>query len=396
MIQIFGTAQNRLDEAGAEFQEAFRRHHPDHGGMVGFPSLGRMSILHDRSYILRRALGTLWDRHSSFECSSEAAEAVVRELAEFVDRTTVRFCFQAQLLNYRMASERIPLPEGLTIRQLSEREVSDIHGGAVWQLGLGLSPRRGFTLHEYAIEGEYEEPKLLGDQQADPSLAYNHVRPQLDNAILALRTFKEGRVGYDYIHFKPLNFCPLPLPSLGYGDLYVPVGQYEISNEEIEPLRQHTSMIFASRESAMEMACSRLSDAQTRLRPQDRLVDAVIGLEALLLAGLRNEDRRGELKYRFSLHYSTLFGTPEERHHAFRVAKDLYDLRSTIAHGGVPKEGGCRVGGEKLKLEDAALRATEVLRGVIRRFLPHAAAAPYKQPQFWDRAYFGLPVEREA
>jgi hypothetical protein len=294
-----------------------------------------------------------------------------------------------------MASDCISLPDGLTIRQLSEREMSDIQGGAVWQLGLGLSPRHGFALHEYAIEGEYEEPKLLGDQQADPSLAYSHVRPRLDKFILALRTFKEGRVGYDYIHFKPMSFCPLPLPSLGYGDSYVPFGQYEVSNEEIEPLRQHASMIFASREPAMEMACSRLSDAQTRLRPQDRLVDAVIGLEALLLAGLRNEDRRGELKYRFSLHYSTLFGTPEERHRAFRVAKDLYDLRSTIAHGGVPKEGGSRVGDEKLNLEGAALRATEVLRGVIRHFLPHAVAAPYKQPQFWDRAYFGLPAERE-
>ena len=146
----------------------------------------------------------------------------------------------------------------------------------------------------------------------------------------------------------------------------------------------------------MEMACSRLADAQIRLRPHDRLVDAVIGLESLLLAGLRNEDRRGELKFRFSSHYSALFAAPEDRLRAFRVAKDLYDLRSTIAHGGMPREGNCRVGDERLSLQDAALRACEVLRFVVRHFLPQTTAAPYKQPQFWERAYFGLPPEEVA
>ena len=140
----------------------------------------------------------------------------------------------------------------------------------------------------------------------------------------------------------------------------------------------------------MELACSRLADAQTRIRPQDRLIDAVIGLEALLLAGLRPEDRRGELRYRFALHYSTLCPLPEKRHLSFRVAKDLYDLRSTIAHGGKLKENGCRVGDEKLKLEEAAKRACEALRSVINHFLPYAGAAPYKKPQYWEKNYFGF------
>src|SRR5262249_27303196 len=250
----------------------------------------------------------------------------------------------------------------------------------------------GFGLHEYAIEGEDEEPKVFGDTPADDQ-ARVRVRERLDKAVLALRTFKEGRVGYDYVRFRSVRFCPLPLPSFGFGDLHVPVGQYPIANDEAEPLCQHAAMIFACPEPGMEMACSRLADAQIRMRPHDRLVDAVIGLESLLLAGLRNEDRRGELKFRFSLHYSTLFGSPEDRYRAFRVAKDLYDLRSVIAHGGVPKEGNCRVGDERLGLQDAAVRACDVLRHVVPHFLPQIAAVPYKQPQFWERGYFGLPPE---
>jgi hypothetical protein len=75
------------------------------------------------------------------------------------------------------------------------------------------------------------------------------------------------------------------------------------------------------------------------------------------------------------------------------MAKDLYDLRSAIAHGGDLKDKAFRVGQEELALPDVAKRATESLRTVIRRFLPHVMTAPHKKAEFWDRAYFGLPQE---
>jgi hypothetical protein len=286
-----------------------------------------------------------------------------------------------------MDPEHIAFPKDLLIRRLSEQEVSEMEGGPVWVLG--LMRQRSFGPHEYAMEGEYEETKLFGKLPDGPQ-EVNEVRERLDKAILAMRTFKEGRMGYDYVRFQSVKFCPVPLPGLQYGDLHIPFDQYTISNREVEPLRRHAEQIFGCAEPGLEMACSRLADAQNRLRPHDRLVDAVIGLESLLLGALRNEDRRGELKFRFSLHYSTLFATPEDRHRAFRVAKDLYDLRSVIAHGGAPRDTHYRVGDDRLTLQEAAVRACEVLRSVIQRFLPVAAAAPYKQPQFWEGAYFGL------
>jgi hypothetical protein len=113
-------------------------------------------------------------------------------------------------------------------------------------------------------------------------------------------------------------------------------------------------------------------------------------LEALLLAGMRREDRRGELRFRFSLNYAMLADGPENRDLAFRVARDLYDHRSAIAHGGEPGEAGvCRIGDETFGLGQAATRAMEVLRNVIGRFLPVANNAPYKSDQFWKKAYFG-------
>src|SRR5262249_20865442 len=160
-------------------------------------------------------------------------------------------------------------------------------------------------------------------------------------------------------------------------------GRYTLMVEEFGPLTEHARQIFAVSEPSMEMACSRLADAETRTKPQDRLVDAVIGMEALLLAGIGKEDRKSELKFRFSLHYSTLFDTPEARHRAFRVAKHLYDLRSVVAHGSSLEEGVLRVGDEKLTLPEAAKRAAETLRHLVCHFLPTVRQKPYKKPEFW-------------
>ena len=114
-------------------------------------------------------------------------------------------------------------------------------------------------------------------------------------------------------------------------------------------------------------------------------------MEALLLAGLDKDGRKGELKLRFSLNYSTLFNSPEERLRAYRVAKDLYNHRSTIAHGGEVTAKPLTLGEEKVTLSKAASRAKDALRHLIKHFLPQAKTAPYKSPQFWEKAYFGIP-----
>jgi len=121
------------------------------------------------------------------------------------------------------------------------------------------------------------------------------------------------------------------------------------------------------------------------------LIDAVIGLEALLLA-----DLQAELAFRFSLNYSTLSDTPENRHRDFLVAKQLYGLRSTIAHGTVPTRKRRGAGKESVSVPEAATVATEALRRVIRHFLPQTGNAPYRNHQFWERAYFGLPLAGSA
>ena len=366
---------------------------PEYNGMVGFTRFGQINLGHDVTHILRHAIGYLWQRHETFELDEASVDSLVNKFELFVDKPTVHCLFRSLLLNFATPRDSIDLPEGLRIRRMTNQEVSAFHGGSMEELGM-IRPR-AFGLHEFCIEGETQEPKSIGDRKAGVQPGKDRVKASLDKAILCLRTFKGGHVGYDYVHFYPLSFCPLPIGAYGYGDIYVPCGNYALNTEEVGALAEHAKMIFGACEPSMDMACSRLADAETRAKPQDRLVDAVIGMEALLLAGLGKEDRKGELKFRFSLNYSTLFSTPEERHRAFRVAKHLYDLRSSVAHGSRLGDGCYPVGDEKLNLPDAAKRASETLRHLVRHFLPNVEQAPYKKHEFWERAYFGLPYPRQ-
>jgi Apea-like HEPN len=392
LVRVFIAADEQFREASLPFAKSFLAHHPEYMGMVGFPRFGRINLGHDVTYIFRAAIGHLWRKYGQFKIDELAVNTLVNEFEAFVDKPTVRFHFRSQLLNFNTPGDLIELPEGLRVRRMNDSEVSAFHGGSMQALGMIRSS--AFGLHEFCIEGETEEPKAFGNLKDDVQPAKDHVKASLDKAILSLRTFKGGYVGYDFVHFYPCAFCPLPQSSYGFGDSYVPIGDYKLNVEEFGHLAKHAKMVFASSEPSMEMACSRLADAETRTKPQDRLVDAVIGMESLLLAGLGKEDRKGELKFRFSLHYSTLFETPEERHRAYRLAKHLYDLRSMVAHGSVLDDRMFPIGDEKLKLPEAAKRATETLRYLVRHFLPLTNQAPYRKHDFWERAYFGLPDVR--
>jgi Apea-like HEPN len=169
--------------------------------------------------------------------------------------------------------------------------------------------------------------------------------------------------------------------------VYIPFGRYELLSNEIVLLDDYANLVLKVSEPSMEMALSRLADAEIRTKPQDKIVDAVIGMEVLLLAALGKDDRKGELSFRFSLNYSMLFPS-DKRPSAFKLARDLYNIRSTIAHGSSIDEM-VKIDSDKITLSDAANRATEVLRIIISHFLPEQGA-PYKDNEFWKNKYFGL------
>jgi Apea-like HEPN len=385
LFRIFMAGENELTSNGAEFTRLFFENYPKYNETVCFVGFGTDSLGYDQNRLFKSVISRIWTCNGTFSCDDFAVNKIVEEVEQFVKQSTITVRFQSRLLNFQMTRDTLELTDSLIIRRLSEYEISELY----------KESDKFHELCEFVIEGEETVKMTFGSLPEYPESYFNlseKIRDMLDKSILCLRTFKDGIVGCNHIRFEPVDFFPfIGFGTYGKINIFVPLGRYELFENEISRFNEYANLVSKVSEPSMEMALSRLADAEIRTRPQDKIMDAVVGMEALLLAGLGKEDRRGELKYRFSIHFSTLFDSPHDRHNAFRVAKDLYDLRSTIAHGSSLTKDEFRIGDEKhLNLVEASKRATETLRMVIQYFLPKVGSATYKNHEFWERAYFNL------
>jgi len=80
----------------------------------------------------------------------------------------------------------------------------------------------------------------------------------------------------------------------------------------------------------LDIALSRFDDGYERVKPEDKIIDYMIALEALYLQG----ESSGELAYRFAHRMAVLLAAKkEERQQLFSQIKKSYELRSKIVHG---------------------------------------------------------------
>jgi hypothetical protein len=88
-------------------------------------------------------------------------------------------------------------------------------------------------------------------------------------------------------------------------------------------------------------------------RQPGAFLDNTIALEASLLPGIKSE-----LRYRFSLYGALFLGEEHDPEITFAQLKEIYDIRSTIAHGGAERPG---------KEAQAAANAATLARAVVRK-----------------------------
>jgi len=240
--------------------------------------------------------------------------------------------------------------------------------------------------------GEFQEAMQIGESPADLS-SFQMLWDSLNRAVLALRTFKQGPVGFTGIIFRAKHFCPFAGTQIRGANAFIPWGNYNLPAADIPSFQAHAELITTMLHPSLELACSRLADAMTRSNPRDSILDASIGLEAILLTTTGDEEKyKGENRYRFALNYSSLFEGKESRHASFYEARNLYDLRSTIAHGGdIASEKARKILALiKQHGDKASDKACEMLRLVIHRFLPQGSRPPYVSPDYWPKLYFQM------
>ena len=270
---------------------------------------------------------------------------------------------------------------------MTDEELTAIWGGS------HVFPRAPFLggVTSSAAFGTFAEPKMVGDSWSSDDFSKYWARrvAPFEKLALILRTFKPQPTDVRFIQARARDFWQFAGVTRTSSREYVPDGFYILSESDVEPLTAFSRHFTGRLPNAMQVALGRLSFAALRLAPTDQLMDAVAGMEALLLAGL--DGQRVELSFRFALHYAMLEDAIDRRRHAYDTASDLYRLRSIVAHGGTPKEP-VKIAGEALSLSDAAKMGIRTLRSLIERLLN--CGDSYTKDAFWRDRYLGLHAHR--
>ena len=263
----------------------------------------------------------------------------------------------ANIQNFRSVSSHLDLGDGVSIRGRSFEELRRITGWGDFELGeLSEDWRQGVkSSHVLIVESKVPKSPDNLVQANDPAVLMKAQR-----ALMAMRLLKEGdiRVGRAF-DSRPAAF------NLGLGGLsssgfsvWHPGPQYQLEESEAGPVRAlfETVTRFEDLHSDkfrnIALALRRFSSIYDRHPADDRVVDAIIAIEALLKID-------SELSFRLAFRTAGILAAHDnERIAIFREMRDYYDARSRIVHGGTLK-----------RKQEALLRSDEPLRNTVRRLL---------------------------
>jgi len=119
-------------------------------------------------------------------------------------------------------------------------------------------------------------------------------------------------------------------------------------------------------DTATQRALRRFHYAIERQRSDDRILDFVIALEAILLANLEG----AELSYRFALRAAWLLAQDvEQRGATFNAYRAAYNVRSKIAHGAALSAKDLRINGKTVTEEEFANHVESLAREALLKSL---------------------------
>jgi hypothetical protein len=325
----------------------------------------------DTDSCLRAFLARLLQEQQDLSLQEVVFDRLYNEFEDYFYRDAVGYRFLSPLNNFRVETEKVELSPNFSIIKIPREEREQM-----------LSRSREFDLfaqrhmmpwNEYALELFLEAPKVFGEGPAVPdveNMPSQIARRQFDEACSALRLYKSGAVSYDYIRIGStsweLHGGTHTVSSIGMRPAIGP--QHSLSEEEVAEFLRFWGFFQRVRKKKLkrtDIALRRFNFAYERVRPEDKLIDYLIGFEALLLKG----DEHQELEYRLALRGSRLLSkTPEERQTVFKELKSAYRERSNIVHGGTVKEA-IKIGDEKIKFNEFVEKVEQRLRSAIKEFL---------------------------
>lgn len=357
-------------------QTALEVEHPDYLKSVW---LANFSMPVRPNDLLRNLLSHALDTYKTLQLTDAQINSIALAAVHFFDSPTVPWRMFAPLvgLNGPLKTPLLTFPNSVQLRPISDAEYTHLYGSLI-----PLSGARQLVMPNLALVVDIDMPKHFGIPRPE-ALANPFADGQeaIDHALLTIISFKNLRaIAYDGIFCYPASLCLIPTGLLHTGslDLTYP-GANNLTDQEIDDLQTHTNS-FAKIDRHLNVAAHRLVDATKRRRDDEAVIDAVVGLESILLYKTTQE-----LAFKFGLNYSAL-PFISNRFKAFDFAKSLYELRSRIVHG-TPLKEGTAFGREKLSLSQMALRAQEALRKTFCYFVRSDDPAAFTTKDYWERRH---------
>jgi hypothetical protein len=317
-------------------------------------------------------------RNRDWDAVPDAAPEIFADFINALLREHDQLTLVAPLQNFVGPTEEVALGEGLVIDGMRDDEISRaISAGVLTHPFQGATHGDVWVTSLWAVRMTYAEERIFATagESPPPNLVqerHDRVAAMVDRVVHALLLFKSGFVSAESgVLFASEAFEPLAAGWLGRWIFGTKAGRhgpnYELQADEAEEFRHFYNALVQARtvHPALDVAVRRYGDAVGRTRPDDQLTDLIIALEALLLT----DSERGEKRFQVALRVAAYLERGEtKRRDILGFVKRAYDVRSSIVHGGAPRQRDLRnISGEGVELQAFADEAMDVVRDLLRQ-----------------------------
>lgn len=322
------------------------------------------------------ALGQLAMRGGPLVFEESAFAQCFTELEARLAREHVEFVGIAPLLGVAPSRLPVPLAPGSILCELTEEEIGRCISVGVLQSESG--PGKYVSIREPVVALRFTQPlrRRFGSGPSDTAAieaVFARMPEQLEHALAALRLTKRGSVSAAGI----IEYVVDPLCGSGMMYRQPPwhsPNRYsvrmDLDDAECAELANVSTQLHRARSAGyLGVAVRRFSEAIGRRRADDEHLDLMIAAEALFLSDMGGSKRdQGELKYRLSLRAALYVDSDLGFEAVRRHMKLAYDVRSVIAHGGIPDARDLKLpDGTSVDLAGFARQTEEILRQALRK-----------------------------
>ncbi|RLG34297.1 hypothetical protein DRN97_02870 [Methanosarcinales archaeon] len=286
-------------------------------------------------------------------------EEYFEKLRDFFTNDKLQFCAFAPLEGFTTDVDEIRLDTNLRIFKIPTHKLEDLLKNSTYM----PIPHFEMLLLRFGIERIYETDKIIGERIKNPSDTPSQETGRIfDEVISALRLFKPGTVGYNFIRTEALDWNPIGGGSIHSGIFTYPYfGEYHLEKNEVPDFKKFFKEFNKNKPTFLDIPLRYFNYAHIRERPEDKLIDYMIAFESLFIKG------EVELSYRLSLRVAAFLGeNRDEKGRVFNLMREAYNLRSKIVHGSSYSKN-IEINEAKLSFRELVSRVEELLRRSIKK-----------------------------